>query len=139
MKIKRIEHIAIAVKDLEKGKSLLSGVFGLDLAYEETINSTRLAMYPVGETYLELLHSNDPESRTARWIDAKGEGLFHICFEVEDIEAALAELKAKRVKLLNETPISGHNNSKIAFIDPAATGSMLIELVELSHGAGADA
>ncbi|MEA2935655.1 MAG: hypothetical protein QOD74_2301, partial [Variibacter sp.] len=100
-----------------------------------TINTTRLAMYPVGETYLELLHSDDPTSRTARWIASKGEGLFHICFEVEDIDEALEELKAKKVKLLNDTPVPGHNNSKIAFIDPEATGNMLIELVELSHSA----
>lgn len=133
MKIKRIEHIAVAVDDLQQSKSLLSDIFGLDLEYEESINTTRLAMFPVGDTYLELLHSSDPESRTAKWIKDKGPGLFHICFEVEDIDEALDELKAKGVKLLNPTAIPGHNNSRIAFVDPQGTGNMLIELVELSH------
>lgn len=133
MKIKRIEHIAVAVDDLDKGKALLADIFGLKLEYEQRINTTQLAMFPVGETYLELLHSSDPTSRTAKWIERKGPGLFHICFEVEDITEALDELKGKGVKLLNETPIPGHNNSKIAFIDPEATGNLLIELVELAH------
>lgn len=132
MKIKRIEHIAIAVENLEGGKSILSDLFGLKMEYEERINTTKLAMYPVGETYLELLQSDDPTSRTAKWIGSKGAGLFHICFEVEDIVEALGELKAKGVKLLNEEPISGHNGSKIAFIDPVSTGSVLIELAELA-------
>jgi methylmalonyl-CoA/ethylmalonyl-CoA epimerase len=132
MKIKRIEHIAVAVDDLEGGKSMLTDLFGLNLEYEERINTTTLAMYPVGQTYLELLHSEDPTSRTRKWIGERGVGLFHICFEVEDISEALAELKAKGVKLLNDQPVSGHNGSKIAFIDPESTGNMLIELAELA-------
>ena len=132
MRIKRIEHIAVAVENLERGKSMLSELFDLKLEYEERINSTTLAMFPVGDTYLELLHSNDSSSRTAQWMQRKGPGLFHICFEVEDIAEALGELKAKGAKLLNDTPLSGHNNSKIAFVDPECTGGLLIELVELS-------
>lgn len=133
MKIKRVEHIAIAVDDMEGGKTILSDLFGLKLEYEERINTTRLAMYPVGETYLELLQSDDPQSRTAKWIGEKGKGLFHICFEVENIVEALDELKRKGVKLLNQQPVAGHNGAKIAFIDPSATGSVLIELAELTH------
>jgi methylmalonyl-CoA/ethylmalonyl-CoA epimerase len=133
MKIKRVEHIAVAVDDLEKSKAILTDLFGLKLEYEEKINTTKLAMFPVGETYVELLHSDDPTSRTRQWIANNGQGLFHLCFEVDDIAGALDELKAKGVKLLNETPINGHNNSKIAFINPESTGNMLIELVELAH------
>jgi methylmalonyl-CoA/ethylmalonyl-CoA epimerase len=135
MKIKRIEHIAVAVDNMEAGKSILSDLFGLKLEYEERINTTKLAMYPVGETYLELLHSDDPKSRTRKWIAEKGAGLFHICFEVEDIAEALAELKGKGAKLMNDEPLPGHNGSKIAFIDPVSTGNMLIELVELDPNA----
>jgi len=133
MKIKRIEHVAIAVKDLEGSKKMLTELFGLSLEYEEQINATRLAMFPVGESYLELLQSDDANSKTAQWIESKGQGLFHICLEVDDIVQALSELKSKGAKLLNEVPVTGHGNSKIAFIDPESTAGFLVELVQPSH------
>lgn len=113
---------------------MLRDTFGIELEYEEERPATRLAMLPIGETYLELLQGNGPDSAVTRWIDAKGPGLFHICFEVDDIDAALAELKQKGVKLRDETPRPGHGGSRIAFIDPAATGNVLIELAELPAG-----
>jgi len=139
MKIKRVEHIAIAVSSLGPSVDLLRNTFGLTLAYEEQIGQTRLAMLPVGETYLELLEGQGPESGVTKWIDEKGPGLFHICFEVEDIDGALAELKQKGVKLRDETPRIGHGGARIAFIDPSATGHVLIELAELpaSHAGSA--
>ena len=139
MKIKRVEHIAIAVKSLGESISFLRDTFGLPLEYEEQIGQTRLAMLPVGETYVELLEGQGPESGVTRWIDEKGPGLFHICFEVEDIDGALAELRAKGIALRDERPRIGHGGARIAFIDPAATGNVLIELAELpkSHAATA--
>jgi methylmalonyl-CoA/ethylmalonyl-CoA epimerase len=135
MKIKRIEHIAIAVKSMAQSREIFETKLGMSLEYEEYLPqyNTRLAMYPVGQTYIELLESDGDNTDTARWIAEHGEGLFHICFEVEDIEEALDELKRKGVKLLDEQPRVGHANSRIAFIDPKSTGSVLIELVELSH------
>jgi methylmalonyl-CoA/ethylmalonyl-CoA epimerase len=132
MKIKRVEHIAIAVRNIEDMMKMFQDKFGLELEYTEEINQTKLAMYPVGETYVELLQGKIPSTRTAQWIEKKGQGIFHICFEVDDIRAALAELKAKNMKLMNDEPITGHANSLIAFIDPESTGDILIELVELS-------
>jgi methylmalonyl-CoA/ethylmalonyl-CoA epimerase len=134
MKIKRVEHIAIAVDSLKQSMDLLRDTFGIDVEYEEQIGQTRLAMLPVGETYLELLEGQGPESGVTKWIEKKGTGLFHICFEVEDIDGALAELKAKGVKLRDETPRIGHGGARIAFIDPASTGNVLIELAELALG-----
>jgi methylmalonyl-CoA/ethylmalonyl-CoA epimerase len=134
MKIKRVEHIAIAVDSLKESMDLLQNTFGINVEYEEQIGQTRLAMLPVGETYLELLEGQGPESRVTSWIKEKGTGLFHICFEVEDIDGALAELKAKGVKLRDETPRIGHAGARIAFIDPASTGNVLIELAELAPG-----
>ncbi|MET0851168.1 MAG: VOC family protein [Candidatus Rokuibacteriota bacterium] len=139
MKIKRVEHVAIAVHSLRQSIDLLRDTFGLPLEYEEQIGQTRLAMLPVGETYIELLEGQGPESGVTRWMQEKGPGLFHICFEVEDIDAALAELRAKGVKLRDETPRPGHGGSRIAFIDPAATGNVLIELAQLPAGHGAHA
>jgi methylmalonyl-CoA/ethylmalonyl-CoA epimerase len=131
MKIKRVEHVAIAVKDMSNSMAMLERVFGLKLDYQEQIGTTKLAMYPVGETCLELLEAAAPESGVAKWIAENGESLFHLCFEVDDIDGALAELRQKGVKLLDETPRIGHAGSRIAFLDPQSTGNILIELAEL--------
>jgi len=139
MKIKRVEHIAIAVDSLRQSIDLLKDTFGLSLEYEEQIGQTRLAMLPVGQTYIELLEGQGPESGVTKWISEKGAGLFHICFEVEDIDGALAELKEKGVVLRDETPRMGHGGARIAFLDPASTGNVLIELAELPAGHGAPA
>lgn len=136
MKIKRVEHIAIAVESLGASMEMLRNTFGLAAEYEEQIGQTRLAMLPVGETYLELLEGHGPESGVTKWIGEKGPGLFHICFEVEDIDGALAELKAKGVALRDQTPRIGHGGARIAFLDPASTGNVLIELAELPAGHG---
>jgi methylmalonyl-CoA/ethylmalonyl-CoA epimerase len=134
MKIKRVEHIAIAVDSLQQSMALMRDTLGIEVEYEEQIGQTRLAMLPVGETYLELLEGQGPDSGVTSWIKEKGTGLYHICFEVEDIDGALAELKAKGVKLRDETPRIGHGGARIAFLDPAATGNVLIELAELAPG-----
>ena len=108
MKIKRVEHIAIVVHNMAESMAMLKNTLGLELDYEETIGTTKLAMFPVGETSLELLEAESPSSPVADWIAERGQSLFHLCFEVEDIDAALDELLAKGVKLLDETPKAGH-------------------------------
>ena len=134
MKIKRVEHIAIAVDSIKQSLNLMRDTFGLDLEYEEQIGQTKLAMLPVGQTYIELLEGTGPESGVTSWIKENGTGLFHICFEVDDIEGAIAELKAKNVKLQSDTWRTGHAGSKIVFLDPASTGNCVIELAELPEG-----
>jgi len=134
MKIKRVEHIAIAVDSMKQSLDLMRDTFGLDLEYEERIGQTHLAMLPVGQAYIELLAGHGPESGVTKWIAEKGTGLFHICFEVENIEDAIAELKRKNVKLQSETWRIGHGGSKIIFLDPAAIGNVVIELAELATG-----
>jgi methylmalonyl-CoA/ethylmalonyl-CoA epimerase len=134
MKIKRVEHIAIAVDSIQQSLGLMRDAFGLELEYEEQIGDTKLAMLPVGESYIELLESAGPASGVNKWISEKGTGLYHICFEVEDIESAIAELKAKNVKLETETWRNGHGGSKIVFLHPSATGNCVIELAELPAG-----
>ncbi|HEU0158359.1 MAG TPA: methylmalonyl-CoA epimerase [Hyphomicrobiaceae bacterium] len=138
MKVKRIEHVAIAVKSLAKAREIFEDKLGLTFEYEEWLPQyqTKLAMFPVGESYLELLETKRADSETAKWIAEHGEGLFHICLEVDDIVAALAELKAKGVKLIDAEPRLGHANSRIAFLDPSSTNDVLIELVELPPEAG---
>jgi methylmalonyl-CoA/ethylmalonyl-CoA epimerase len=136
MKIKRIEHVAIAVRDLDAVRDVL-GKIGIPCDYEETLpeHAVRLAMLPVGESAIELLEPKSDTGATADWLREKGESLWHICLEVDDIEAAIAELRAKQVKLIDEVPRSGHGGHRIAFIDPSSTAGILFELVEMTGGA----
>jgi len=136
MKFKRVEHVAIAVKNMAKMQEIFENKLGIQMEYEEDFPkyNTKIAMYPIGETYLEVLESNDPKTETSRWIDEHGEGLFHICLEVEDIDTALTELMEKGVKLIDEVPRIGHGGARIAFLDPESTGDLLIELAEISSG-----
>ena len=131
MKLKRVEHVAVAVRDMRASMKMLEETLGLELDYEERIGDTRLAMYPVGETAIELLQAEGPASQVNDWIERNGESIYHLCFEVDDIDAALAELKGKGVKLIDEAPRPGHGGSRIAFLDPEATGGIVIELAEL--------
>jgi len=133
MKYKRIEHIAIAVRNLDNVRDTLDRI-GLQCSHEETLPGpgVRLAMLPVGESALELIESSNENSQTSRWIRERGEGLYHICLEVEDIEVSLDELKGKGIKLIDQVPRHGHGGHRIAFIDPSSTSGILIELVEMS-------
>ena len=90
-----------------------------------------VALYPVGESMVELIAGTTPDSKHARMVDAGKGGLNHICFEVENIDEALAELKAKGIPLIDEVPRNGHAGCRIAFIDPSATENCLIELAQL--------
>lgn len=136
MKIKRIEHVAVAVKSINAMRDILENKLGIAMEYDEHLPEygTTLAMFPVGETYIELLESDRADSGTSKWISEHGEGLFHICLEVEDIDAAVEELRAKGMTFLQDKPRLGHGNSRIIFLDPKATGNLFIELAELPQG-----
>lgn len=130
MKIKRIEHVAIVVDRLEPGMKMLEEVFGLAPGCVQETPVAKLALFPVGDSNIELVQARSPDSRSGKWLARNGQSLYHLCFEVEDIVAALDELRAKGVKLQDEAPRSGHGGSLVAFLDPASTGNLLIELVQ---------
>jgi len=134
MKVKRIEHVGIVVRDVEASRTLWEDCFGIKLSGTEENTTRRLALYPVGDSMVELLSGLTPDSKQAKLIAEGKGGLHHICFEVENIDEALAELKAKGIPLLDENPRIGHAGCRIAFIDPSATESCLIELAELPAG-----
>ena len=136
MKIKRIEHIAIALKNMNAVKDVLENKLGVAMEYDEHLpaHRTTLAMYPIGETYLELLQSDNPDGMVNQWIAERGEGLFHICLEVDDIDVAMAELRGKGVSFQSETPMIGHGNCRIVFLDPKCTSGLVIELSEPPKG-----
>jgi methylmalonyl-CoA/ethylmalonyl-CoA epimerase len=138
MKIKRIEHIGVVVRDLEGSRALWEDCLGIRRDYVEDMPnySLRLAMLPVGDTMVELLAGTTPESKFGRMVAEGKEGLNHICFEVEDIDSALDELRAKGVALLDQVARPGHAGSRIAFLDPAGTGNVLIELAQLPQPPG---
>jgi methylmalonyl-CoA/ethylmalonyl-CoA epimerase len=139
MRVKRVEHVAIAVRNLPEVMEVFQDKLGLRLEYEEDFPqyATKIAMYPVGETYLELLAATGASSDVATWIGERGQGLYHICLEVDDIEGALDELKGRGVRLLDERPRIGHGGSLIAFIDPRSTADVLVELMQAPAGAAA--
>ena len=134
MKIKRIEHVGVIVRDTEASRKLWEGCFGIKLGSVESNDIRTLALYPVGQSMVELIAGNKPDGKHARLIAEGKGGLNHICFEVEDIDAALAELKAKGVPLLDEVPRVGHEGCRIAFLDPAGTENCLIELAQRPAG-----
>jgi len=136
MKIKRIEHVGVVVRDVEASRRLWEDCFGIKLGEVEVnpVRPVKLALYPVGESMVELIAGTTPDSKHARMVAEGKGGLNHICFEVENIDEALAELKAKGIPLLDQVPRIGHAGCRIAFIDPSATENCLIELAELPAG-----
>ena len=134
MKIKRIEHVGVVVRDTEASRKLWEDCFGIPLGGVEANAVRKLALYPVGESMVELISGVSPDGKHQRMVAEGKGGLNHVCFEVEDIDAALAELKAKGVPLLDEVPRIGHEGCRIAFLDPQGTENCLIELAERPAG-----
>ncbi|HOD31372.1 MAG: methylmalonyl-CoA epimerase [Smithellaceae bacterium] len=132
MKVLKIDHIGIAVKSIDEAKNLYSGLLGLNHEGSETVAEQKVttAFFPVGDTEVELMESTSPDGPIAKYIEKKGEGIQHIAFRVENIEEALAELKAKGIQLIDEKPRRGASGAKIAFLHPKSTFGVLVELCE---------
>ena len=135
MKIKRIEHVGVIVRDVDASRKLWEECFGIPLGSTEADDRRRLALYPIGESMVELIAGTTPDSKHQRMVAEGKGGLNHICFEVEDIDEALTELKAKGIPLIDQVPRIGHAGCRIAFLDPSATEGCLIELAELPKDA----
>ena len=130
IKAKGLDHVAIAVKDLEKAVAFYEKAFGLKLAEIEEVKEqkVRTAIFGHGLGRIELICPTEPDTGVARFLDKRGEGLHHICIEVNDIEAALAELKAQGAPLIDEVPKIGAGGARIAFIHPKGAHGVLTEL-----------
>jgi methylmalonyl-CoA epimerase len=133
MKIKRIAHIGVGVKDTEAAKTLFQDMLSLPVSYEEVLGELKVAFVPVGETNLELVQSTDPDGVMNKFIEKKGEGIHHIALEVEDIDQSIEELKAKGVALIDQQARPGAHQTRVAFLHPKGTNGILIELVQVNH------
>lgn len=132
MKILKIDHLGIAVNSIADGRNFWTEVLGLPFEGAETVAEQKVttAFFPVGESEVELLESTAPDGPVAKYIEKRGEGIQHVAFRVENIEAALEELKAKGVRLIDEKPRIGAGGAKIAFLHPKATNGVLVELCQ---------
>ena len=134
LRIKKIDHVAIAVRDIDEAVAKYKHAFGLDPREREVVASqkTEAALLPIGESNLELISPKGNDG-LEKFLEKRGPGLHHIAIEVEGIESALAFLKSIGVPLIDETPRSGARGHKVAFVHPKATGGVLVELVEPDH------
>jgi methylmalonyl-CoA epimerase len=132
MNLKNIDHIGIAVTNMQESLSFWETSLGIEPHGTQEVPEQKLrtAFLPVGDTEIELLESTSPDSSVAKFIEKHGEGLHHIAIRVDDIDATLAELKAKGVKLIDETPRNGAGGARIAFVHPRSTHGVLLELCE---------
>ena len=132
MKVKRIDHIGIAVKGIEQAGKFYTDLLGLEIEDIEHVSDQRVnvAFIPIADSEVELVESTDSDGPVAKYLDSRGEGVQHIAFRVEDIEEALRELKEKGVRLIDKTPRKGAGGAKIAFIHPKETNGVLVELCE---------
>jgi methylmalonyl-CoA/ethylmalonyl-CoA epimerase len=129
--LKRVDHIAVVVEDIDRALGIFRDALGLELSHTATIpdQEVKIAVLPIGESEIELLEPISKDSGVAKFLATHGEGMHHICVEVEDIDAALADLRGKGMRLINRTAVRGAHG-RIAFIHPRSTNGVLIELLE---------
>jgi methylmalonyl-CoA/ethylmalonyl-CoA epimerase len=130
MKILKIDHLGIAVPDMQEALRAFEALgFEVEATHDVPTERVRTAFLPIGETHLELLEPTDPTSVIAKFLE-KRSGLHHVCVLVDDIEASLRALKARGVALIDETPRVGAGGCRVAFVHPRAAGGVLLELKE---------
>lgn len=132
MKMLGVQHIGIAVRDIDASIDTFEKLFGVKCGSREKIEASKVevAFFDLGNVHVELVSPVDPESPISRYLDKRGNGIHHICFDVEGIDEWLETLKSKDVKLLDETPREGASGRRVAFINPSSTDGILFELSE---------
>ncbi|HPF83828.1 hypothetical protein SDC9_185356 [bioreactor metagenome] len=132
MKPTVVDHIGIAVKSIDDALAFWQSALGVKCTGVEEVEEQKVktAFLPIGDTEVELLEATSDESPVAKFIEKKGEGIHHLAIRVENLEAALAELKEKGIRLIDETPRYGAGGAKIAFVHPKSTGGILLEISE---------
>jgi methylmalonyl-CoA/ethylmalonyl-CoA epimerase len=130
--LRRLEHVAVVVRDLDAAIDHYRRLWNLDVVHRERVDDQGVeeAMLPLGDTFLQLLAPTTADGAVAKFIERRGEGLHHLAYEVDDIEAALAELKGEGVPLIDESPRPGGRGHLIAFVHPKGNHGLLVELVQ---------
>ena len=131
--IKKINHIAVAVNNLEEAAKFYQNVLGLNLSGVEVVTAqkTRVGFFKIGESNIELVQPAEPDSPLVKFLETKGPGIHHICFEVDDVEAEVKAFLEKGATMVDQKPRPGAHNTKVAFIHPKSSSGVLIELCEL--------
>lgn len=128
----KIEHVALAVEDLDAAVEHYARTWGIEVEHRERVDDQGVeeAMLPIGDSYLQLLGPTGPDTTVGKFIARRGEGLHHIAYEVDDLPGALAELKKKGVRLIDEEPRLGGRGHMVAFVHPAGNHGLLVELIQ---------
>ena len=132
----RVDHIGVAVDDLEAAIALHQGAYGMALVHREVVDEqgVEAVLLDVGENHVELLRPLADESPVGRFLAERGPGLHHVAYQVTDVQATLAELRERGLQLIDETPRTGIRGSRVAFLHPAASGGVLTEIVQPAEG-----
>jgi methylmalonyl-CoA/ethylmalonyl-CoA epimerase len=132
----RIDHIGVAVEDLDAALKLYAEVLGMPVVHRETVEEqgVEAILLDVGENHVELLAPLGPDTPVGKFLAKKGPGLHHVAYQVDDVVATLAALKAAGTRLIDETPRVGIRDSRVAFVHPASTGGVLTEIVQPAKG-----
>jgi methylmalonyl-CoA/ethylmalonyl-CoA epimerase len=128
----KINHLGIATKGIDEALGFWSDALGLENIHTEVVHDqkVRVALLPIGESRIELLEPTSEDSPISKFLEKRGGGIHHIALEVDDIEASLAQLKAKGMRLIDESPRVGAEGCLVAFVHPASANGVLIELVQ---------
>ena len=132
----RIDHIGVAVEDIDAAVELYRDSFGMELAHRETVESqgVEAVLLDVGDGHVELLAPLGPDTPVGRYMAKNGAGLHHVAYAVDDIEAALEKIAAAGIQLIDSEPRAGIRDSRVAFLHPRSTGGVLTEIVEPAGG-----
>jgi methylmalonyl-CoA epimerase len=132
----RIDHVGVAVEDLDAGIALYDQTYAMTLVHRETVEEqgVEAVLLDVGENHVELLRPLSDDTPVGKFLAKRGPGLHHVAYQVTDIEAALASLRDAGVRLLDETPRTGIRNSRVAFLHPKSSGGVLTEIVQPAEG-----
>ncbi len=128
----KLDHVGIAVKDLDEALKVYRQAFGMEssLVYESAYTKAKIAFLPIGEVKIELIQPRDPESVMAKFLEKKGEGIHHLCYKVKNVDDCLRELELKGVQLIDKKSRQVRANERVGFLSPRSTNGVLIELVQ---------